>query len=85
MMGKEKNGNKGQMQTMKKVLRYIRKYWFFLLCSILCAAATVTLTLYVPILTGDAIDYILEPGKVDFVMLFAILKKMVILGLHKTL
>ena len=78
MMGKEKNGNKGQMQTMKKVLQYIRKYWFFLLCSILCAAATVTLTLYVPILTGDAIDYILEPGKVDFVMLFAILKKMVI-------
>ncbi len=78
MMGKEKNGNKGQMQTMKKVLQYIRKYWFFLICSILCAAVTVTLTLYIPILTGDAIDYILEPGKVDFTMLFAILKKMVI-------
>lgn len=79
MMGKEKGTNsKGQMQTMKKVLRYIRKYWFFLLCSIVCAAVTVTLTLYIPILTGDAIDYILEPGKVDFMMLFAILKKMVI-------
>ncbi len=79
MMGKEKKANsKGQMQTMKKVLRYIRKYWFFLLCSILCAAVTVTLTLYIPILTGDAIDYILEPGKVDFTMLFTILKKMVI-------
>lgn len=66
------------MITMKKVLHYIRKYWFFLICSILCAAITVTLTLYIPILTGDAIDYILEPGKVDFVMLAALLKKMVV-------
>ena len=79
MMGKEKKeAPKGQMETMKKVLHYIRKYWFFLICSILCAAITVTFTLYIPILTGDAIDYILEPGKVDFIMLAALLKKMVI-------
>lgn len=64
-----------QSETLKKVLRYIRKYWFFLVCSILCAAATVTLTLYIPILTGDAIDCILGQGKVDFPAVFVILKR----------
>ncbi len=67
-----------QSETLKKVLRYIRKYWFFLVCSILCAAATVTLTLYIPILTGDAIDCILGQGKVDFPAVFVILKKMAV-------
>lgn len=67
-----------QSETLKKVLRYIRKYWFFLVCSTLCAAATVTLTLYIPILTGDAIDCILGQGKVDFPAVFVILKKMAI-------
>lgn len=67
-----------QSETLKKVLRYIRKYWFFLVCSILCAAATVTLTLYIPILTGDAIDRILGQGKVDFPAVFVILEKMAI-------
>ena len=65
--------NKG---TLKKVFRYIGRYWFFLLCSIVCAAVTVTLTLYIPVLTGDAIDCILEPGKVDFITITEILKKM---------
>ncbi len=63
-------------KTMKKVMHYIGKYWFFLICSILCAAVTVTLTLYIPILTGDVIDCILEPGKVYFDVIFSILKKM---------
>lgn len=67
-----------QSETLRKVLRYIRKYWFFLVCSILCAAATVTLTLYIPILTGDAIDCILGQGKVDFPAVFGILKKMAV-------
>lgn len=72
----------GKWATLRKVLKYISRYWFFLTCSILCAAVTVTLTLYIPILTGDAIDCILEPGKVDFTQLTAILKRMavVILG-----
>ncbi len=63
-------------KTMKKVMHYIGRYWFFLICSILCAAVTVTLTLYIPILTGDVIDCILEPGKVYFDLIFTILKKM---------
>ncbi len=65
------------VKTLKKVLSYIKKYWFFLICSIVCAAVTVALTLYIPILTGDAIDCILEPGKVDFTVLLEIIKKMV--------
>ena len=65
--------NKG---TLKKVFRYIGRYWFFLFCSIVCAAITVTLTLYIPVLTGRAVDCILEPGKVDFAAITVILKKM---------
>lgn len=67
-----------QADTLKKVLRYIRRYWFFLVCSILCAAATVTLTLYIPILTGDAIDCIIGQGRVDFAAILLILKKMAV-------
>ncbi len=63
---------------MRKVLRYISRYWFFLMVSIICAAVTVTLTLYIPILTGNAIDCILEPGKVNFTVLLVILKQMAV-------
>jgi len=73
---KEKMDKKGQWETLKKVLHYISHHAFFLICSILCATVMVVLTLYIPILTGDAIDCILEPGKVDFDVLFGILKKM---------
>lgn len=66
----------GQKETLCKVLHYIRKYWFYLAVSIIMAAVTVTLTLYLPILTGKAIDLILEKGKVDFAGVFAVLKKM---------
>lgn len=55
-----------QKGTLKKVLHYIRNYSFFLVCSLVLAAVTVALTLYVPILTGQAIDAIVMPGKVDF-------------------
>lgn len=66
----------GQKQTIAKVLRYIRKYCFYLAVSVIMATVTVTLTLYLPILTGDAIDLILDKGKVDFPGVFAILKRM---------
>ena len=41
-----------QKETIKKVLRYIKKYSFFVICSLVLAVITVALTLYVPILTG---------------------------------
>lgn len=65
-----------QKQTVKKVLHYIKRYWFYLTASVLLAALIVALTLYLPILTGNAIDLILEPGKVEFQGIFSILKKM---------
>lgn len=70
------SNTKGQKQTIRRVLHYIKKYWFFLAVSIVMAAVTVTLTLYLPILTGRAIDLILDKGQVDFPGVFAILKKM---------
>ncbi len=54
------------MQTLRKVLRVIGRYKALLIFSVLLAAATVVLQLYVPILFGDAIDLILGPGQVNF-------------------
>jgi len=71
-------GNTGRMGTLKKVLYYIRSYWFYLLCSIVFAAITVGLTLYIPILTGEAVDYIVEAGNVDFVSILTTIKKIVL-------
>lgn len=64
-----------QKETLVKVLKYIKKYGFFLGCSLILAAVTVALTLYVPILTGEAIDYIVAPGMVDFEKVLSILWK----------
>ncbi|MBR2965597.1 MAG: ABC transporter ATP-binding protein [Clostridia bacterium] len=51
--------------TMKKVLGYIGRYKLLLPVSMLLALVTVALTLYVPILIGEAIDLIVEKGQVD--------------------
>ena len=59
-------GQKAQKGTLKKVLRYIRPYWALVGLSFLLAAVTVAASLYLPILTGDAVDLILGPGQVDF-------------------
>lgn len=67
-----------QKTTLKKVLHYIRHYWFYLALSIVMAAVTVTLTLYLPILTGRVIDLILDKGKVDFAGVFQILQRMAV-------
>ena len=61
--------------TIKQVLSYVKTHAFFLVASLFFAAVSVVLTLYVPILTGDAIDLIIEPGKVDFAGIGAILVK----------
>ena len=62
-MAKAGNGSGGQGGTLRKVLRYIRKYWIYLALSVVMAAITVTLTLYLPILTGRVIDLIIEQGR----------------------
>lgn len=58
--------NKKTLSSLKKVLSYVRHHKALLFLSLLCAAISVILTLYVPIVIGDAIDYIIEPGKVAF-------------------
>lgn len=68
-------GGKKQSQTIQKVLTYIRQYRFLVLLSLLFAAVTVFATLYFPILTGDAIDLIVEKGSVDFAGILAIIQK----------
>ena len=52
--------------TLGRVLTAVRRYQGLLMLSIALATATVALTLYVPILIGQAIDHIVGPGKVDF-------------------
>lgn len=65
-----------QSKTLKKVLRYLKRYWFFLALSFGLAAITVASTLYIPLLTGDAVDCVIGKGQVDFTGIFAVLKRM---------
>lgn len=64
-----------KFSTAKKVLNYIKKYWFMVGLSLVLAAVTVILTLYIPILTGDAVDLLLGKGMVDMQGIWHILIK----------
>ena len=67
--------------TLKRVLCYIEGYRLYLLASILLAVLTVAMTLYAPILTGDAIDFMIGKGAVDYAALLKLLTKLgVIIG-----
>ena len=69
---------KNNKETMKRVLKYIRKYTPALVLSLLLAGLTVLLTLYIPILTGNAVDLIIGKGQVDMPGIFSIMKKIAI-------
>lgn len=75
---KQKN-NTLKKSTLKQILQLIKPHMFFVVLSFLLAILTVVLTLYIPVLTGDAIDYIIEPGKVDFARLLPLLQKMAVM------
>ena len=62
----DKKKKTGQGKTLKKVFRHLGKYRIFVVFSILLATVSVALTLYVPKLTGHAVDYIVTAGQVDF-------------------
>lgn len=62
-----------QKSTLKKVLRYLGKYRIYLILSLVLASVTVALTLYIPKLTGRAVDFIVDKGLVDFPGVFSIL------------
>ena len=64
---------KAQMGTLKKVLAHIGRYRWLVFASLILSALTVILTLYVPILVGEAIDQIIDAGKVRFDIITPIL------------
>ena len=77
-MAKAKEDKTKQKETLVKVLRYLKPYWFYLGLSLVLAAVSVALTLYVPKLTGRAIDHIIARGQVDFPAILAVLKQIAI-------
>ncbi len=74
---KQKNGK--QKETMLKVLKYIRPYGALLALTIIMAVVSVAFTLYLPILTGEAVDMLAFVGKEGFwADLFSLLRKMAV-------
>lgn len=70
------------LATLRKVLRYLKRYRLLFALSLLLAAAVVVLTLYLPVLTGEAIDLLLGKGAVDFAALAKLLLRgAVVIGL----
>lgn len=60
-MAKAAKMDKGQQkETLVKVLKYMKPYRFWLIAAIIMAAVSVVFTLYLPILTGDAVDVLLH-------------------------
>ncbi len=59
--------------TLRTVLRRLRPYRLHIALTLILAAAQVAATLYVPILVGRAIDYIVAPGQVDFAAIASLL------------
>lgn len=71
--------NSKQKETLLKVLRYIKKYQAVLVLSLVLAAISVAATLYLPILFGDAINFIIGKGSVDFEGIKSLILKGVII------
>ena len=69
----------GQKETVQKILRHLKKYRLLLAASILLAVFSVVLTLYIPILIGNAIDVIVY-GRVEFVKIAAIIGTILIVS-----
>ena len=70
MTEKDKNAKRNMAKknqaVMKRILRFIKPYSLFLIISFVCAAVSVAAQLLVPILCGNAIDYMIGEGRVDF-------------------
>ena len=78
MAGKNEMSRDDQKKTLVKVMKYIKKYRMLVVLSLIFAAVTVVTTLYLPILTGNAVDLMVKKGKVDFVGLKPIVRTMLI-------
>lgn len=78
MAAKGKMTRDDQKKTLGKVMRYIKRYRMLVILSLIFAAVTVITTLYLPILTGNAVDLMVDKGRVDFTGLKPIIKTMLI-------
>ena len=68
-------------RTYKQIFSYIKKYLFYVVISLIAAAVTVLMQLYLPILAGRAIDKIVGKGDVDIQAVISIIKRMfVVIG-----
>ncbi len=74
-MRKTDKKSAGMLRTMRKVLRYLAHYRLLFALSLLCAVVVVVTTLYLPVLTGEAVDCIIDRGQVDFAALIPLLQK----------
>lgn len=79
------SNNVKKKSTIKKIIPYIKRYMVFVVMSLIFAAGTVGLTLYIPKLTGEAIDLIIDKGFVDFEGIFDILFKIGLFSLIASL
>lgn len=77
---KTKKDRSYQIRTINKVLKKIRPYRFTLALSLIFAVITVILTLYFPLLTGEAVDCIIGEGMVDFAAIAPIAVKMAVIA-----
>lgn len=75
-MKKTNISTKGTLKTFMRVLRYLKIYRIHFILSLILTAISVALTLYIPILVGDAIDLCIDKGRVDFEGVSRILVKM---------
>ena len=77
-MSKDKGNKSVNKKTILRILKYIKRYRFLVVLSLICAAISVVLTLYAPIIMGHAVDRVVGPGKVDFTGLKGMLAKLVV-------
>lgn len=77
--------DKNQYKTIKKIFGYLKNYRLLIGLSLILAAISVALTLYVPILVGDAIDLIVDVQNVDMPGVLSILKQILIIMIFTAL
>ena len=80
-MSSKKPKNKESRKTLRKLMRFIAGYKWLLVLSILLAAASVLMQLYVPVLFGHAIDEIISERNVFFDNMWIYLKQIIIFAL----
>lgn len=68
-----------RIEILKQLKKYIQPYRVYIVLSLFLALFTVFVSLYIPILTGDMIDYIVSAGNVDFDSILQIIKWILIL------